>query len=366
MKLPTWDELQGDSQQLDVLEHPLDQALFVAGPPGSGKTVLAVRRAEMLAESGTQATIITFNRMLRRLVSLLSNGTNAARTMHSFVWRDYLRRTGQRKPPTSGQSSFDYTWDEMLDAANSSSHPKEEHLIIDEGQDLAEGFFRYASSHAASVLTVFADDDQALDDRHSTLEQIMAAANLPKPRMLKSNHRNAPEVARVAEHFHAGGRLPAADVRRIAIGTLPRLIRSKGIDTTADTIATWFRNRGGSVGVIVHSNAVGATVQKLLKVRLPSIRIDRYCHGSGIEDSINVNEDGVTILNRESVKGQEFDSVFVLEIDQMLPWRTQTMRRVLYMICARARDYLILVYGPTPLSTLAERQLPGPKILERV
>ena len=65
MKLPTWDELQRDSDQLGVLEHPLDQALFVAGPPGSGKTVLAVRRAQMLAEHGTPATIVTFNRMLR-------------------------------------------------------------------------------------------------------------------------------------------------------------------------------------------------------------------------------------------------------------------------------------------------------------
>ncbi len=41
------------------------------------------------------------------------------------------------------------------------------------------------------------------------------------------------------------------------------------------------------------------------------------------------------------------------------------MRRVLYMICARARDYLTLVYGPAELSTEAVSQLPGPHILER-
>ena len=40
------------------------------------------------------------------------------------------------------------------------------------------------------------------------------------------------------------------------------------------------------------------------------------------------------------------------------------MRRVLYMICARARDYLTLVYGPSPLSAGAVSQLPGPDILE--
>ncbi len=70
MKLPTFDELQRDFDQLDILEHPLDQPLFVAGPPGSGKTVLAVKRAQMLLENGTQAMIVTFNRMLRRLADL--------------------------------------------------------------------------------------------------------------------------------------------------------------------------------------------------------------------------------------------------------------------------------------------------------
>jgi DNA helicase IV len=364
MKVPTWDELQRDSDQLNILGYPLDQALFVAGPPGSGKTVLAVKRAQMLAESGRSGTIVTFNRMLRRLADLLNNWATSARTMHSFVWRDYMSRTNLR-PPSSGQSSFDYDWDDMLD--NLAGRPqlcKESHLIIDEGQDLAEGFFRYATLHAARVVTVFADDDQALNDRRTTLEQIRTAANLPNPRLLKRNHRNVPEIARVAEHFHAG-RLPAANVQRRAIGTRPRLVRTQGPIATAELIATWFRNRGGSVGVIVVSNPFGASIQELLRARLPESRIDRYDHDLQNEDSINVNEDGITILNRESVKGQEFDSVFVLEFDQLLPWRTDPMRRVLYMICARARDYLTLIYGPAPLSAAAVSQLPGPDILER-
>ena len=40
MRLPTYDELSNDEEQLDVLEAPLDQPLFVVGPPGSGKTSL--------------------------------------------------------------------------------------------------------------------------------------------------------------------------------------------------------------------------------------------------------------------------------------------------------------------------------------
>jgi MoxR-like ATPase len=50
---------------------PLDEPLFVVGPPGSGKTVLAVRRARALAEDSREAVLITYNRLLRRQASLL-------------------------------------------------------------------------------------------------------------------------------------------------------------------------------------------------------------------------------------------------------------------------------------------------------
>ena len=58
MRLPTYDEIARDEKQLEALETPLDESLFAVGPPGSGKTVLAVRRAQMLARDGTTAVLI--------------------------------------------------------------------------------------------------------------------------------------------------------------------------------------------------------------------------------------------------------------------------------------------------------------------
>ena len=74
---------------------------------------------------------------------------------------------------------------------------------------------------------------------------------------------------------------------------------------------------------------------------------------------------GVTMLNKKSVKGQEFDTVFVLEVDDFLPCTAETERRALYMMCTRARDNLFLMYGPADLSPAVEGALPGPDILER-
>lgn len=363
MRLPTWDELI--EEQRNILDHPFDRPLFVVGPPGSGKTVLAVRRAQMLAETRNSVALVTYNRMLRRLATLLSRDQVAAQTMHAFIWVDYRARTGS-PPERSADDTYAYNWPVILNtlARHVNSGPSLNHLVVDEGQDLAQGFFYYARRHGAGVLTVFADEDQALGDRRTTLEQIQVAANLPHPIILQDNHRNAPEVAAVAEHFHSG-RLPAARVRRKAIKEVPRLIYSPGLANTAQLIGRWSQARGGTIGVIVHGNDTGVDIHRQLRELLPQRRVDLYTSTQKNEDEIALLEPGVTVLNKESVKGQEFDTVFLLELERFIPCLDETMRRAMYMLCARARDNLLLVHGPGALSQQALNALPGSHLLER-
>lgn len=378
MRLPTWDELAAESEQLEVLEYPLDQSLFVVGPPGSGKTVLAVQRARSAAQDGysSSVAIVTFNRMLRRLLnliredgaeeSLVNDGRDPeAFTMHSFVSRDYRRRTGSL-PPNVPHDQYAYDWGAMSAVLREDGHASSdrEHLVVDEGQDLPEGFFGYAARHVSRMMTVFADDDQAVGDRRTTLEQIKKAAGLSDPIILTRNHRNTPEIARLAEHFH-DGRLPVATVLRPRSGLPPRLVRSRDLESTAVLVSNWCKTRGGRVGVIVNSNSTGSRLHAKLSEVLPSSRVDIYESWRENDTWIDLLAPGVTILNKESVKGQEFDTVFVLELDDFIPCTTEAERRAMYMMCTRARDHLFLVYGPHDLAPAAAVALPGPDILER-
>ena len=362
MRLPTYDELASVEEQLEVLEYPLDQPLFVVGPPGSGKTVLAIQRARMVAELYGLTPLITYNRMLRRLLDLMGGDSVKPQTAQSFVWRDYQKRTGNQ-PLTSLHDPFEYRWVAMLEKLQ---HDQRSNLlsqmVIDEGQDLPEGFFVYASRHVAQTMTVFADDDQALGEKHTTLEQIKDAAGLDDPIILDENHRNTPQIARLAEHFHSG-RLPAATVRRSA-GELPRLMERLDTASTARFVSNWYRNRGGSVGVIVERNDTGREMRGNLADSLPnSARVNFYDHQSKNEDLIDVLQPGITVLNKESVKGQEFDAVFILELECFLPCTSDAERRAMYMMCARARDHLFLIHGPS-LSVAARAALPRSELLE--
>lgn len=354
MRLPTYDDLI--EEQRSVLETPIDEDLFVAGPPGSGKTVLAVQRARAAAEL-FNAPLLTYNRMLRRLMALL--GAPITATAQSYVWHDYKRRTGQW-PPRPTHDSHEYLWDDMLLALDGHEHSDytADHAIVDEGQDLAVGFFTYARKHISPVLTVFADENQGVK-RHTTLMQIQVAADLPKPILLTENHRNSAPIAALAEHFH-GGRLPHARIRRTSTGHLPPYLRLKvGPAEMAHSIETAFRTWGGTVGVIVASNKLGSRVADALRLSLPTgSAIHHYTNNEQNEDLIDVTQPGITVVNVESVKGQEFDTVFVLQLEKFVPCGHDPLkRRKMYMMCTRARDRLFLIHGET-LTPLALAELP--------
>ena len=369
MRLPTWEELESVEEQLDVLEHPLDESLFVAGPPGSGKTVLAVYRAQMIGENEPDVLVLTFNRMLRRLMDLLSDagtpGDTTFATMQRYVWRDYQDRMGGR-PPTQPHDPYAYIWTDMLHTLEQRKvQPNRPHLVVDEGQDLPDGFFRYASRHVSQTLSVFADDDQALTEQRTTLEQIKLAADLPDPILLTQNHRNTPEIARLAEHFHTG-RLPAAAVQRPRHGDMPRLVEDPSLLSIAHRISRWQANQGGSTGVIVYGNETGERLCPLLRRELPKMRVDFYTNKRQNEERIDVLQNGVTVLNKESVKGQEFDTVFLIELHRFLPCRSESEQRGMYMMCSRARDDLWLICGPDDgLTQAVSDVLPGGDVLER-
>ncbi|MCY3839608.1 MAG: hypothetical protein OXH09_13325 [Gammaproteobacteria bacterium] len=364
--MPTYDELSSDEEQLDILEAPLDESLFVVGPPGSGKTSLAVWRGDALAELyGTATPVITYNRMLRRSLYLVADEHDIdirASTMQSYVGKDYWHQTRTMVPKVPPHR-YEYDWNQMV-VRLAKKEPHAEALVVDEGQDLPPGFFIYASRHIAKALTVFADEEQAISGKRSTLEQIKASAGLPHPMILSENHRNTPEIARVAEHFHQG-QLPAATVVRSRSGDRPKLVRSGSAESTVGRIINEFRNRSGSIGIVVDQNSTGRSVYKGLVDQLPEHRVDIYTSDDANEDSIDVRVPGVTVLNKDSVKGQEFDTVFVLELERFVPCTNDAEFRAMYMMCTRARDRLFLVYGRERLSAVAEAWLPSGDVLER-
>ncbi|WP_147470173.1 ATP-binding protein [Corallococcus sp. AB049A] len=365
MNLPAVDDLIG--AQWTVYDSPVDKSLFIVGPPGSGKTTLAVLRARFLAgpDHRQKVCLVTKNRMLAVLARQLGDSTFATTTMNKLVSRDYRHRFSTNVP---GFSTFTYEWETIVaDYERIGAGHLFDHLVIDEGQNLPPGFFAWAHKVGARTLTIFADEDQSTDTQRSSLKEICAATGIGDPLRLPDNHRNTPEIAAVAEHFHHSMTLPPAVVQRPASGEVPRLVRLNSLDDLPRRVATRYKNRGDAIGLIVHRKAEALSIHSALKKVLPGERVDVYTSDleKNLEEAIHLLDRGVTILTGEAVIGLEFNSVFLLDLNRSLPCRDTDAKRRLYMLCARARDVLTLIDFPPHLTPSQLVDLPSPPVLVR-
>jgi DNA helicase IV len=365
MKLPLLDDLI--DEQMQIYDAPPDKNLFVLGPPGSGKTTMAVHRTQYLRNLKRSAVLITRNRMLAALAAQLGSGIVATKTMSTFFTTDFFARFNFAAPQPV--RPFHYDWPAVMaqyEAAN--VKPTLDHLIIDEGQNLPADFYAWAVRYGAKTVTVFADEDQTTDSQRASIQDIRNAP-MPDPVRLKENHRNTEEIACVAEHFHhRANTLPPGIIRRGRGGSVPRLEPISDWADAVSLIANGYRNRGGSIGVIVHKVKDAQTLQTLLQAALPpDTRVDAYTHESpkGSEHQIKLMTPGITVLTSLAVIGLEFNAVYLQDLFRSTPESLTDEQRRLYMLCARARDHLTIFNGLPPLTQHQLSRLPAPNLLNR-
>lgn len=367
MRLPTLHSLKED--QIDVLEQPVDSSILVVGPPGSGKTSIALWRAKLLISPEYQRSVVfvTRNRLLTAVAGRLAAENDAniqALTMHTFFPQDYYRRFGSYAPQWE---PYAYDWRSILKKYEDAGvQPSLDHLIIDEGQNLPIEFIEWGVRFGARVVSLFADEKQATLGEGSSVAQY---GNLGFHNVfaLKMNHRSSQEIVDFVEYFHINRVIPRAESQRGGGFDRPRSLTVQTWDSFADAVAARYVNRAEAVGVIFHRQQEAIHFAGLLRECLGKTRVDFYTSSTpvGQEHAIQMRENGVSVICGESAIGLEFDTLFLHDLSRSLPLREDIDYRRLYMLSARARDMLILVNGPEMLTPEQWASLPEPPLLER-
>lgn len=430
MRMPNSREISDEQEEI-YMDAPMDGAVMVAGPPGTGKTVIAFLRAQALNKRKKSATVMMYGKVLRKYASNVADQQgDKVPTSTLLAWmykwweshkiksksvareniylncpfseKDEVKKLGAKfhgskkkwwitsdvynenpelferwltagfeeaketesftAPKIDGRPDWQLMFQKLaVHIGENKPVQSTGHLIIDEAQDFPPELFRllrYAQMNMdRSGLTILADENQRLnEDQNSTISQINKELNIPVERqyLLTENFRNTQEIAKLSAHFYVGlptGK-PTPPSRK---GGKPVLVKAESQDGQVQYIVDAVTNRAfGEVGVLAQNDAARQELYNKLQHRLRGkYRVQSYSstdkHKADfpVEDLVFDKKGTLTVLNRHSCKGLEFDAVFIPDI-QSMPIdgsNLDTFKMNMYVMCSRARQALYLLYA---------------------
>lgn len=362
MRLPN--ERQLSKEQKEVCFAPTEGTVLVVGPPGSGKTVVAIFRQNALRKAKKPVRTLVYNHVLRSY-------TGIETTFYDWLGSWWKKATGEAFPSTwqDRRKSFDFSRAAQLARtemrAALAARGNWGHLILDEAQDFDRRAHEFLcvtrvlavqGSNPSNLpsMTILADENQRLHSTNSTLDEIERAHLLTSDDIyhLRRNYRNTLQIAKVAAHFYTGlpTGMPELPMEQ---GEKPRLIVTKDVDEAVTRIADFaMLHDSKDVGVLVYyKNTRRHLYNKLVnRLRRSGVRVQTYTSDKKDENNdatqLVFDEGGsVTILCFASAKGLEFDAVFLPEL-QTIPVDDQSelvTKMNLYVMVSRARTHLVLL-----------------------
>ena len=362
MKLPNHSELSQEQKKI-ILNAPMDGAVLVTGPPGTGKTVIALYRAALLEMKKSNYKLVMYNKLLKSYTAVnMRKMKKKPKTWHKWLWDWWKDANKRERIPQIKEFEQDFSEIIRRITANEIRRPDRlswGNLVIDEGQDFSPGFYTLCSvmlqKKLMDSLLVTADENQAIEEHNSPIREIKQRLGLNSQAdarhfVLTKNYRNTYEIAKFARHFYTGltGGIP--DLPEGRHGRRPILKCFDSPDSGISYIATFAENNDDqTVGIIVPNNNIRTEIVQKLRKLMPDRNIQTYYNkmNENMLNRIDISRPGaVTVLCQQSSKGLEFDAVFLPHIEA---YRTDDLNREqfmmkMYVMTSRARSFLSLYY----------------------
>lgn len=380
-----------DLQQEQVARTLGDGHRVIHGVAGSGKTMILVHRARLLAREAEPARpvlVLCYNRALAdRIEALVApdeplRARLQVRTFHG--WCAELARRHRIAVPAApeGQDDADAPArlaQAVIAAADAGRVPLGGHhaVLIDEAHDFEDGWLRLAAAMtdpAARRLLVLYDDAQSIYQRLRRRFSFTSVGIQARGRtsVLRLNYRNTAEVLGLALRFARGllpergrdreagrddeddrvtGVAPSSSGRR---GPRPVLIRARSEHEEAELLAARIADAVvagtplGEIAVLCRTRSQMAPIAEALARR----GLPLQSMGSAGFQHFDWSQAGIRLVTLHSAKGLEFAHVHVAGL-QRLPWRDETLEdavRLVYVAMTRATQSLVLsCCGPSPV-----------------
>lgn len=343
-------------QQKRVVVLPIHQNQFVSGPPGSGKTVVLLHRANHLLRncniSPRQLRVLVFTNVLRTFIQAGGDALNlpfeTIQSFYSWVFQLADREGLPRSQADRLEDKCKETLERVTEYFETESVPPVlDAVLVDEGQDLpltAYRLLRKASRH----VTVFADSVQKLYVGGSmTIEAGRTLEIGDRTVRLIGNLRGGIAIARLAAEF-----LPAAERdeylrlhERTSVSIrsrIPLLVRTRSEDEEWERVGEIVKQEisaNNRVGILLPDNqTVNRAYAALAGGGVPVERVRARAPSAADFNGLTPK-----ILTVFSAKGLNFDTALIPRITRQHYAHTPTAAaQMLFVACTRALDWVCL------------------------
>ncbi len=341
VKVPTITDL--NSTQREVVKYePYDSPMFVNGPPGSGKTHVAILRLQVLLNNGyTNVLFLLYNHsmygFLRTVFRKMGLATNVEISTKDIFLINLAARKGNRDYGYGSDYATSYNA-KLNFLLGCSFHERYDVIVIDECQDFSDTEIKVLQRMTQKIIAVGDLDQNVYQSRPSPL-----FSNLPS-RKLKTIYRFGKNVALIAQPF-SKSKESLAD--KVSITNDTNVFRVKA-GSDADGIS--------KIARIVESKRYTDQTIAILSLTNNQLRnLESGLKGKGINvfyaqknaefRDYDFDSGRPVLITPFSAKGMEFDVVILYGYNDMLGYSSwaSLQKEIIYVSLTRTSNELYLI-----------------------
>lgn len=354
-ELPGVDDLNKDQDK--VLRLPEDGQFLIVGGPGTGKSVVALLRAKRYHKNNDYA-FLTFNKVLLQATKQLVDFDINSFTLDSWLGKQYWK-VFEDYAPNNVSEDMRVDYDSIISNLNDKDiGSKSFHIIVDEGQDKSVKYYESLMCFGVLNLFIVADQNQhqgSPKDRSSRKGLTdMLDLEVDDVIELTVNYRNSHPIAKLSCCFYTDISSPLIDLppteKQGSDKPTPILYEYNNFENCVKRILRESdRDNRKLIGVVVANNDLREDYVNSLEniaINLDNARpmISTYSSEDKKAPNINFAYSGIVVLNDKSIKGLEFDIVFIITDGFKIYSNDRvSLKKRFYVMSSRARDKLFFI-----------------------
>lgn len=319
-----------DDDQLDLIESNMESSMLVAGCAGSGKSIIALHKAQQIIKSGASVILIAYTKSLRSFMDV--------------GWKDKQLKS---------YCMYHNQWKDC-------DMPTADYIIVDEIQDFTEIEIREFMNAAKKCFFFFGDTAQSIYNFTNrptlTIEQISEMTGI-EIMMLYNNYRLPRPVAKITQDYVGVNVQPYRDkVYMSREQDLPSIVSFKSDEEQLQTLIDMLKNTDMSdTGILFPENTMVKDVfHRLLDEKL-YVECKYSLDYNEQINTLNFATHKPKLMTYHSSKGLQFKKVIIPFCQSITDEEEQ---KSLYVAMTRTYKNLIIFYTgntrPIPLDRIPD------------